>query len=133
MVFSGAARCGSGAGYHRARYSRRVLSAFHPTIAAWFAETLGTPSAPQQQGWPAIRRGEHVLIAAPTGSGKTLSAFLHALDRLLSAGDALTDATTVVYVSPLKALSNDVQKNLQRPLAELRERDATLPEVRVLV
>jgi len=110
-----------------------VLTAFHPTIAAWFAETLGTPSAPQQQGWPAIRRGEHVLIAAPTGSGKTLSAFLHALDRLLSAGDALCDATTVVYVSPLKALSNDVQKNLQRPLAELRARDATLPEVRVLV
>src|SRR5262249_4604586 len=102
-------------------------------IAAWFAETLGTPSAPQQQGWPAIRRGEHVLIAAPTGSGKTLSAFLHALDRLLSQGDALTDATTVVYVSPLNALSNDAQKNLQRPLAELRERDATLPEVRVLV
>ncbi|MGE3174053.1 MAG: DEAD/DEAH box helicase [Planctomycetota bacterium] len=109
------------------------LTAFHPTVARWFAETLGAPSAPQQQGWPAIGQGGHVLIAAPTGSGKTMAAFLHALDRLLVAGSALPDATQVVYVSPLKALSNDVQKNLQRPLAELRARDPSLPEVRVAV
>src|SRR5690606_23610276 len=105
----------------------------HPTLAAWFQRTLGEPTAPQAQGWPHIRAGEHTLIAAPTGSGKTLAAFLWALDRLLRQGEALADRTAVVYVSPLKALSNDVQKNLLRPLAELRAADPSLPEVRVLV
>jgi ATP-dependent Lhr-like helicase len=110
-----------------------MLRAFHPTVAAWFAERLGEPSAPQHQGWPAIRRGEHTLIAAPTGSGKTLAAFLDAIDRLLQQGENLRGETQVLYVSPLKALGNDVAKNLLAPLAELRARDATLPEVRVLV
>jgi ATP-dependent Lhr-like helicase len=108
------------------------LTAFHPTIASWFAEVLGQPSAPQLQGWPAIARGEHTLIAAPTGSGKTLAAFLVAIDQLLKQRE-LKQETQVLYVSPLKALSNDVQKNLQAPLAALRARDATLPEVTVQV
>jgi len=110
-----------------------ALTGFHPTIAAWFRERLGTPTAAQARGWPAIRSGEHVLIAAPTGSGKTLAAFLAGLDELLRAGPELPDETRLLYVSPLKALGNDVQKNLAGPLAELRERDPSLPEVRVLV
>lgn len=110
-----------------------VLAPFHPTVARWFRERLGEPSPPQVLGWPRIAAGEHVLIAAPTGSGKTLAAFLHALDGLLRQGAALPDALQVVYVSPLKALANDVQKNLQQPLAELRALDPTLPDVRVLV
>jgi ATP-dependent Lhr-like helicase len=109
------------------------LSAFHPTIARWFAARLGEPTAAQREGWPAIRAGEHVLISAPTGSGKTLAAFLAALDGLLQEGGALADETRVLYVSPLKALGNDVQKNLAAPLAELRALDPTLPEVRVQV
>ncbi|HLQ37158.1 MAG TPA: DEAD/DEAH box helicase, partial [Planctomycetota bacterium] len=110
-----------------------MLATLHPAVAAWFRSALGEPSPPQQQGWPHIRAGRHTLIAAPTGSGKTLTAFLIALDSLLQQGDALTDTTQVLYVSPLKALSNDVQKNLQRPLQEIRALDPTLPEVRVLV
>lgn len=110
-----------------------MLQAFHPTVQRWFAARVGQPSPPQQQGWPRIAAGEHVLIAAPTGSGKTLAAFLHALDALLRQGDALPDRLQVVYVSPLRALANDVQKNLQQPLAELRAQDASLPAVRVLV
>ncbi|MFB3819465.1 MAG: DEAD/DEAH box helicase, partial [Candidatus Methylomirabilales bacterium] len=80
-----------------------------------------------------IREGRHTLLAAPTGSGKTLAAFLSALDALLRQGPALPDATRVVYVSPLRALSNDVQKNLQAPLGEIRAGDPGLPDVRVLV
>src|SRR5262245_39079358 len=109
------------------------LSAFHPAIRRWFAERLGEPTAPQRRGWPLIRSGAHVLIAAPTGTGKTLAAFLSAIDSLVSSGAELPDETRVLYVSPLKALGNDVQKNLRGPLAELRELDPTLPEVRVLV
>ncbi|TAH34414.1 MAG: DEAD/DEAH box helicase [Planctomycetota bacterium] len=110
-----------------------VLDRFHPAVARWFAERLGEPTPPQAQGWPLIAEGRNVLIAAPTGSGKTLTAFLWALDRLLRQGAALAGATQVLYVSPLRALSNDVQKNLQGPLRELRERHPELPEVRVLV
>lgn len=106
---------------------------FHPTIRAWFAERLGAPTPAQEQAWPAIAAGEHVLLAAPTGSGKTLAAFLWALDTLLTEGDALPDETRVLYISPLKALANDVQKNLLAPLQELRARDASLADVRVLV
>ena len=103
------------------------LEQFHPTIRRWFASEVGEPTAAQRRGWPAIRAGKHVLIAAPTGSGKTLAAFLAALDALLSQGAELADHTTVLYVSPLKALGNDVQKNLAAPLARLRELDPTLP------
>ena len=106
---------------------------FHPTLVRWFRERVGEPTRPQREGWPAIAAGEHTLIAAPTGTGKTLAAFLWALDGLLRQGDALPDTTQVLYVSPLRALSNDVQKNLSGPLEELRERDPSLPEVRVVV
>ncbi len=109
------------------------LDSFHPTVQRWFQERVGSPSAPQVEGWPAIRSGHHTLIAAPTGTGKTLAAFLWAIDGLLRQGSTLADATDVLYVSPLKALGNDVQKNLQQPLAELREREPMFPEVRVLV
>jgi ATP-dependent Lhr-like helicase len=95
---------------------------FHPAVARWFSEKLGSPTEPQERGWPAIQSGSHVLIAAPTGSGKTLAAFLASLDSLFRDGLAgtLTDETRVVYVSPLKALSNDIHKNLEEPLAGIR-------------
>src|SRR5512142_2898182 len=96
---------------------------FHPGVARWFREQFGPPTAPQERGWPAIQSGAHTLIAAPTGSGKTLAAFFAGLDRLFQEGleSALPDATRVLYVSPLKALSNDIHKNLEEPLAELRK------------
>lgn len=106
---------------------------FLPIVERWFASEVGEPTAAQRRAWPRIRAGEHVLVAAPTGSGKTLAAFLAALDGLLREGPALADQTRVVYVSPLKALSNDVQKNLLAPLARLRELDPSLPNVRVMV
>ncbi len=92
-------------------------------MAEWFERKFGSPTRPQEQGWPAIQSGAHTLIAAPTGSGKTLAAFLAALDSLFREGlkGTLPDETRVVYVSPLKALSNDIHKNLEEPLAELRE------------
>src|ERR1051326_2475628 len=102
---------------------RRMQSfQFHPIIAEWFEQTFGSPSEPQQRGWPAIQSGAHTLIAAPTGSGKTLAAFLAALDQLFRDGLAgtLQNETRVVYVSPLKALSNDIHKNLEEPLAGIR-------------
>ncbi len=116
-----------------------ALAAFHPLVQRWFLSTLGQPSEPQSRGWPRILAGEDVLIAAPTGSGKTLSAFLAALDRLLRLAleNRLEDRTSVVYVSPLKALGNDVQKNLLGPLEaiyELAAREGLFPEaVRVQV
>ena len=109
------------------------MSAFHPAVQSWFRTRLGQPTAPQREGWPHIQAGRHTLIAAPTGSGKTLAAFLAGIDALLKQGDQLGDQTQVLYVSPLKALSNDIQKNLQGPLHEIRQGDPSLPEVRVLV
>ncbi len=109
------------------------LGIFSTPVRSWFEETFSAPTEAQARGWPAIAAGHHTLIAAPTGSGKTLAAFLYALDTLLLEGPVLTDATRVLYVSPLRALSNDVQRNLNAPLAALRARDAGLPEVRVLV
>jgi ATP-dependent helicase Lhr and Lhr-like helicase len=95
---------------------------FHPAIAAWFDRTFAAPTAAQAEAWPAIQAGRHVLIAAPTGSGKTLSAFLAAIDSLVRQGleGNLEDATQVVYVSPLKALSNDINRNLEAPLTGIR-------------
>lgn len=110
-----------------------MLTGFHPAVQDWFQRRLGDPTPPQASGWPLIQEGRHVLIAAPTGSGKTLAGFLSAIDGLFRQGPTLTDETQVVYVSPLRALSNDVQKNLQIPLAEIRHADPSLPEVRVLV
>ena len=96
---------------------------FHPAVAAWFARAFAAPTAAQAQAWPAIQSGRDVLIAAPTGSGKTLAAFLAAIDGLVRQGleTGLNDETQVVYVSPLKALSNDIQRNLEAPLAGLHE------------
>src|SRR5437870_4983284 len=95
---------------------------FHPAVTRWFEQTFGSPTEPQLRGWPAIQSGRHVLICAPTGSGKTLAAFLASLDALFREGveAELPDEIQVVYVSPLKALSNDIRKNLQEPLAGIR-------------
>src|SRR2546425_2896666 len=95
---------------------------FHPAVARWFEQAFRSPTQPQARGWPAIQSGRHVLISAPTGSGKTLAAFLASLDVLFREGieAKLGDETQIVYVSPLKALSNDVRKNLQEPLAGIR-------------
>src|SRR5438477_3066049 len=109
------------------------LAGVHPTIQRWFERRFGEPTEPQREGWPLIRGGGHTLISAPTGTGKTIAAYLSAIDRLMRQGPDLSDETSVLYVSPLRALSNDVQKNLQAPLAELAKMDPRLPEVRVLV
>ena len=139
------------------------LDAFHPIVRAWFERRFGAPTDAQALGWPAIASGRHTLIAAPTGSGKTLAAFLTSLDMLVkqALGDTpptppgvpspspsplvgrgeqaagLADATQVVYVSPLKALANDIQRNLLAPLEEIRalaeEMGQPLPEIRVAV
>ena len=95
---------------------------FHPAVARWFEQTFDSPTEPQIRGWPAIQSAQHVLISAPTGSGKTLAAFLASLDALFRQGAEhdLPDETQVVYVSPLKALSNDIRKNLQEPLRGIR-------------
>ncbi len=112
-----------------------TLSLFHPAVAAWFERSFAAPTEAQRAAWPAIKAGRHVLIAAPTGSGKTLAAFLAAIDGLVRQALAapLPDETQIVYVSPLKALSNDIQKNLERPLAgisgELRAQG--LPDVEI--
>ena len=112
---------------------------FHPLIAEWFQSRIGQPTDVQRQAWPAIQSGGDALIAAPTGSGKTLAAFLSCIDHLFQQALAreLDDRTQVLYVSPLKALSNDVQKNLQKPLAEIGQlalqAGLLMPELRVLV
>jgi ATP-dependent Lhr-like helicase len=95
----------------------------HPVVQEWFTAKFGTPTEPQEAGWPCILAGETTLISAPTGSGKTLAAFLVCIDRLLrkAIDGTLGPCTEVVYVSPLKALSNDVQKNLDGPLAEIQQ------------
>src|SRR5438552_13950689 len=99
-----------------------ALSPFRPVVACWFSETLGEPTRAQALGWAAIRDRRHTLIAAPTGSGKTLAAFLTALDELVQEGlrAPLADEVRVVYVSPLKALSADVHKNLAEPRRGIR-------------
>src|SRR6185437_16144014 len=96
---------------------------FHPAVSAWFKQAFAAPTGAQMQAWPAIQAGQHTLIAAPTGSGKTLAAFLAAIDSLVrqALAGTLADETQVVYVSPLKALSNDIQKNLQVPLSGIQE------------
>src|SRR4051794_23750065 len=112
-----------------------VGNLFHPAVAAWFEHSFDAPTAAQAQAWPAIQSGRDVLIAAPTGSGKTLAAFLAAIDGLVRQGltEGLRDETQIVYVSPLKALSNDIRKNLEAPLAGISEalRERGLPEVAI--
>jgi ATP-dependent Lhr-like helicase len=115
------------------------LARFHPLIAEWFRAAVGTPTDVQVQAWPAIQSGSDALISAPTGSGKTLAAFLSCIDGLFkqALSRELDDRTQVLYVSPLKALSNDVQKNLQKPLAEIGQAalqaGLLMPDLRVLV
>src|SRR6476469_3093594 len=94
-----------------------MLSGFHALVSRWFLESIGEPTSAQRRGWDAIRDGRHTLIAAPTGSGKTLAAFLSAIDELVREGleRPLPDEVRVVYVSPLKALSADIHKNLAEP------------------
>ena len=119
--------------------SNQVLSLFHPAVQAWFSSAFAAPTPPQIDAWPAIRSGKHALVAAPTGSGKTLAAFLAAIDALVREGveRGLADETHVVYVSPLKALSNDIQRNLEAPLAgiaaELKSLGLPAVEIRTLV
>jgi len=109
---------------------------FHPILESWFAERVGEPTEIQRLAWPPISRGEHVLAVAPTGSGKTLTAFLWAIQELLT-GALEPGKVRVLYVSPLRALATDVRRNLERPLAELLERfhaaGHEVPEVRALV
>src|SRR3989454_7561472 len=110
---------------------------FHPLIQEWFNRSFASATEPQLAAWKEISAGNDVLISAPTGSGKTLAAFLFCLDRLVRAAleGSLQDRTEVVYVSPLKALSNDIQKNLERPLAEIAElageKGLLMPPIRV--
>src|SRR5579862_5097572 len=111
----------------------------HPLVTEWFVSRFGTPTEPQEQGWPHILAGRTTLISAPTGSGKTLAAFLACIDRLVRkalSGD-LVDRTEVLYVSPLKALGNDIQKNLEIPLGEIlalaNESGMLMPEIRTAV
>jgi ATP-dependent Lhr-like helicase len=114
---------------------------FHPVVETWLARRFGAPTPAQALAWPLIAEGRDVLVTAPTGSGKTLAAFLGTLDRLITdaiaAGGTLPDRTSVVYVSPLKALSNDIRRNLEEPLAELRalalELGYAAPQVRTAV
>ena len=110
-------------------------SLFHPAVAAWFDRSFSGPTPAQAEAWPAIQAGLHTLVAAPTGSGKTLAAFLAAIDALVRQGvdGTLRDETHVVYVSPLKALSNDIQRNLEAPLAGIAEalRAQGLPSVEI--
>src|SRR5689334_10636942 len=111
----------------------------HPLVQEWFINKFGTPTEPQEQGWPHILAGRTTLISAPTGSGKTLAAFLICIDRLVRKalnGD-LTDRTEILYISPLKALGNDIQKNLEGPLGEITalagEKGLLMPEIRTAV
>ncbi len=116
-----------------------ALAWAHPIVRDWFVQRFGTPTEPQEQGWPHILAGTTTLISSPTGSGKTLAAFLACIDRLVRkalAGD-LQNRTEVLYVSPLKALGNDIQKNLETPLGEILalagERGLLMPEIRTAV
>ena len=116
-----------------------ATDAFHPLVAQWLRATFAAPTAAQRDGWPQIAAGADTLIAAPTGSGKTLAAFLWAIDELVRAAAAGTLAERVhaIYVSPLKALGNDIQKNLRVPLAGIAElaraAGPPLPDIRVAV
>jgi len=115
-------------------FSQNILSRFHPLISRWFGEKIGRPTDIQERAWPKIADGEHLLITAPTGSGKTLTAFLWAINQLVT-GKWIPGHTSVLYVSPLKALNNDIQRNLIRPLEDLRQAfkssNEPFPDIRV--
>ena len=116
-----------------------MMTGFHPLVSRWFLDAIGEPTSAQRRGWEAIRSGQHTLIAAPTGSGKTLAAFLTTIDDLVREGteSPLPDAVRVVYVSPLKALSADIHKNLAEPRRALRrlaeETGAEIPRITAAV
>ncbi len=114
-----------------------MIDRFHPLVRDWFRDRFGKPTAPQAAGWGEIARGRDTLIAAPTGSGKTLAAFLWSINQLIAPAEPSRDHTNVVYVSPLKALGNDIQENLQEPLAEItrsgRLRGLALQDIRTAV
>ena len=129
------ARTGSRRRRAASRLPAGLEALFHPAVANWFADSFAAPTPAQAEAWPHITAGRHTLIAAPTGSGKTLAAFMSAIDDLVRQGlkGKLPDATQVVYVSPLKALSNDIHRNLEAPLAGVREqlRRSGLPDVEI--
>src|SRR5688500_15607487 len=139
LVFQDAVHPAADAGWDNPAMQRThyppPLDGFHPAVAAWFAETFPTPTQAQALAWPAIRSGRHVLVSAPTGSGKTLTAFLAGIDGLVRDGldGQLQDAVRIVYVSPLKALSNDIHVNLELPLQGIREQLSRmgLPDVEI--
>ena len=105
-----------------------VLALFHPAVRRWFSESFAAPTPPQVLGWPVIARGEHALILAPTGSGKTLAAFLWAINDLFTRPRESTTGTEVLYLSPLKALAADIERNLREPLSGIRRAGETLGE-----
>ena len=119
--------------------SGQLLEWAHPLVREWFITRFGTPTEPQSEGWPHILGNRNTLIAAPTGSGKTLAAFLACIDRLVrkALAGGLSDRTEVLYISPLKALGNDIQKNLELPLGEIlemaRNRGFLMPQIRTAV
>ncbi|HYH03935.1 MAG TPA: DEAD/DEAH box helicase, partial [Bacillota bacterium] len=113
-----------------------IFQTFHPVISTWFRKNFSEPTPPQAQGWPLIAAGNNVLLLAPTGSGKTLAAFLKCLDWLyheVEAGRTVGDGVKVLYISPLKALNNDINRNLEKPLQEIeatgREMGHNLPKL----
>src|SRR5262249_39667231 len=116
---------------------RDVLELFHPAVADWFRASFEAPTPPQAEGWPAIARGESTLILAPTGSGKTLTAFLWAINQVMfppslaaqAAVDKRSVACRILYISPLKALAVDVERNLRAPIAGIAHRAAARGDV----
>ena len=125
--------------YNTQNRAPSALDWAHPLVREWFLNRLGLPTEPQEQGWPHILRGITTLISAPTGSGKTLAAFLACIDRLVrkALSGELFDRTEVLYVSPLKALGNDIKTNLEVPLGEIQQlagaRGMLMPEIRAAV
>ena len=124
-----------GAGDAFWRSAEGALHSFHPLIRQWFLSSVGRPTEVQARAWPVIARGAHALVSAPTGTGKTLAAFLWGINQL-AVGALRTGKVRILYVSPLKALNNDIQRNLLAPLAALetvfRESGETLPRIRVM-
>ena len=116
-----------------------LLNKFHPAIRAWFQESFDSPTPPQTEGWPPIFRKKHTLILAPTGSGKTLAAFLVCINELLInlLKNHLQTGVNTLYISPLKALNYDIERNLRYPLSGIKKKasdiSSTLPEIRVAV